>query len=214
MGLYLLDETYSAATWYEYQGFYDLNAGADLLLEQTRAIIDSDAYVFQGIAFPKGSDTEIEFGQTFSGSLNLIPYSYIVGLTGFSRNSNQYTLRIYDKGAQTDVYYGQFAWYPTVIGNMQLQLNMGDFVLLRDQDKPFGPYLFRSPLIVLPPGVLQIQITNAQLQPDPLVMQQLQLLFMVAVPKSTASLNNRKVEHSSDPSGLQSLGALANLVGS
>lgn len=215
MGLYSLDETYSVSTWYDYNGAYDLNAGTDLLLEQARHIIDSDAYVFQGVAFPKGADIEIDFQQTFSGSLNLIPYSYILGVNGFSRNSGAYTLRIYDKGAQSDLYYGQFAWYPTVIGTMQDQYSAaGDFITIHDQDKPFGPYFFRAPLIVLPPGVLQIQVTNALPFVPQVERQLVQLLFLVAAPKNTATLSTRKVQTPTDQTGLQSLGTLANLVGS
>lgn len=218
MGLYALDENYSVATWYDYQGAYDLHAGTDLLLDQARHILDSDAYVFQGVSFPKGTDTEIEYQQTFSGSLNLIPYSYVLGLNGFSRNNGQYTLRVYDKGAQTDLYYGQFAWYPTVLGTMQEQFYAaGEYINLMTPDIPFGPYWFRSPFIVLPPGILQIQVTNAQIAPDPILpplnpKQNVQLLFLIAAPKNTITLSTRKVEHAADPSGLQSLDALAHLI--
>lgn len=214
MALYALDENYSIATWYNYQGAYDLNAGTDLLLEQARHILESDAYIFQGVAWPKGTDTQIGFQQTFSGSLNLIPYSYIFGLCGFSWNWNQYTLRIYDKGGQTDLYYGQMAWYPTVVGTQQDQFSaVGEHIDLRTRDVPFGPYFFRSPLIVLPPGILQVQLTNAQLDPNvPSPYQLVQLLFLVATPKTTTSMANRKVVHSSDPSGLQSLDAVATLL--
>jgi hypothetical protein len=215
MGLYSLDENYGIETWYEYNGAYDLWAGTDLLLEQTRHIIASDAYVFQGVAFPKGRDVEIDFMQTFSGSLNLIPYSYVIGLNGFSQNNGQYNLRIYDKGAQTDLYYGQFAWYPTVLGTMQKQFSSGgQFINTQTLDIPFGPYFFRDPLIILPPGNLQIQLTNAEPAPDPaLPIQRVQMFFLIAVPKNTTGLNQRKITTSADPSGLQSIGALAALGG-
>lgn len=215
MGLYALDENYSVATWYDYQGAFDLNAGTDLLLEQVRHILESDAYVFQGVAWPKGIDTQVGFQQTLSGSVNLIPYSYVFGVNGFSWNFGQYTLRVYDKGGQTDLYYRQMAWYPTVIGTMQNQFAAaGEGVLsLQSQDVPFGPYFFRSPLIVLPPGILQVQVTNSQLDPNyPTPFQNVQLLFLVATPKNTTSMNNRKITHSSDPSGLQSLDAVATLL--
>lgn len=211
MGLYTLQEPYSLATWYNYQGAYDLNAGTDLLLDLSRNILESDAYIYQGRAFPKGSDCNIGYNQTFSGTLNLTPYSYLVALTGFTRNSNQFTLRIYDKGAQADVYYGQFAWYPTVISNMTGQFNNGDFIVNRDRDKPFGPYFFRDPLIMLPPGVLQVQVTNVEVDPSsPTFMQ---MLFHLAVPKSTVSLNNRRVQTASDPTGLETVMGLTNLAG-
>ena len=216
MGLYALDENYSLSTWYENSGAYDLNTGTDLLLDQVRHLLASDNYTFQGVAFPKGSDVEVDFQQTFSGSLNLVPYSYVFGLNGYNENEGQFTLRIYDKGAQTDMYYGQFAWYPTVLGTMQNQFDTpGDFILLGDNDKPFGPYFFRAPWIVLPPGVLQIQITNASASFNPsFPIQRVQLLFLVAVPKNTVTLNNRRVITASDQSGLQSLlGPLANLAG-
>lgn len=212
MGLYALDESYGLETWYDYNGAYDLWAGTDLLLDQARQILASDAYVFQGIAFPKGTDVEIDYQGTFSGSLNLVPYSYILGLNGFSSDRLQYNLRIYDKGAQTDLYYGQFAWYPTVMGTMQSGDNTpGHPMSSAVQDVPFGPYFFRDPLIVLPPGNLQIQITNSTPGQFPAgAMEIVQLLFLVAAPKNTVTLSTRKVQTASDPSGLQSLGALAS----
>lgn len=215
MGLYALDETYGLETWYDYNGANDLWAGTDLLLDQSRHILASDAYVFQGIAFPKGTDVEIDYQGTFSGSLNLVPYSYILGLTGFSGDGLQYNLRIYDKGAQTDLYYGQFAWYPTVMGTMQQSNNTpGHFLSSGEQNVPFGAYYFRDPLIVLPPGNIQIQITNSTPQRFPTgAMEIVQLLFLVAAPKNTVTLSTRRVQTSSDPSGLQSIGALANIIG-
>lgn len=216
MGLYALDESYSISTWYENTGAFDLNTGTDLLIDLTRHILESDNYTCQLVAFPKGPDIQIDFEQSFSGSLNLVPYSYILGLTGWNSNNGQFTLRIYDKGAQTDLYYGQFAWFPTVIGSMQQQFSAeGDFITVADRDKPFNPYFFRAPWIVLPPGVLQISVTNAS--PTPVVsepIQYLQMLFLVAVPKNTVTLNNRRVVTPSDQTGLQTtIGDLVSLVG-
>ena len=218
MGLYALDDTYSLSTWYENNGAYDLNTGTDLLLDQTRHILESDNYTCQLISFPKGAAISVPFAQSFNGSLNLVPYSYILGLNGFNSNMGQFTLRIYDKGAQTDLYYGQFAWFPTVIGGMQQQITTGgDTINLSDVDKPFGPYFFRAPWIVLPPGVLQIQVTNAlPIQVNPGSTQEfVQMLFLVAVPKNTATLNTRRVVTGQDQSGLglPSLSQLWNLLG-
>src|SRR5215469_11140848 len=197
MGLYALENKYDLSTWYENNGAYDTWTGPDLMLDLTREILASDAYFFQGIAFPKGRDISLLPGQTFSGTLNLIPYSYIVSLTGFTGNGNQFTFRIYDKGAQTDVYQRQFAWFPTVISNMVGSFNNGAAIIANDRDKPFGPYFFRDPLIVLPPGVLQIQITNVA-APNTIFTETpaentVQMFFGVAVPKTTVSLQNRKV---------------------
>lgn len=215
MGLYALDDNYSLSTWYENNGAYDLSTGTDLLLDQTRYILESDNYTCQLVAFPKGIDINIPFEESFNGSVNLVPYSYILGLNGFNSNQGQFTLRIYDKGAQTDLYYGQFAWFPTVIGSMQQQFTTGgDFITVQDRDKPFGPYFFRAPWIVLPPGVLQIQVTNAI--PNNIPNQQLlQMLFLVAVPKTTQTLNTRRVVTGQDQSGsgIPSIAQLMRLLG-
>lgn len=213
MGLYALGEEYGLHTWYDNNGAYDLWTGTDLLLDISREILASDSYIFQGVTFPKGKDVEIDFQQTFSGSINLIPYSYVLGLNGFSQNNGQYLLRIYDKGAQTDLFYGQFAWYPSVLGTMQEQFSaVGDFINTQTLDIPFGPYFFRDPLIILPPGDLQIQITNAEQEFNPnLPGQRVQLMFLVAAPKTTTALQTRRVQTATDQTGLQSIGAIATL---
>lgn len=204
MGLYNLQDGYSLATWQENQGAYDLNAGTDLMLDQSRFILNSDAYIYQGVAFPKGQDVFLAPGQTFSGSLNLTPFSYIVALTGWTGNGNRFTLRIYDKGAQTDFYFRQFAWFPTVISNMQGGFNNGQPLQIDKTDIPFGPYYMRDPMIVLPPGILQIQLTNVSTDPT-FGANMVQVLFNIAVPKSTVSMQNRKVQTATDQSGLASL---------
>jgi hypothetical protein len=208
MGLYRLDSAFTLADWYQNVGAYDLNVGTDSLLDITRYILESDAYTFQGVVWPKGQDIFIDPAQTFSGSLNLVPNSYLVSLTGWSATDNQYTLRIYDKGAQSDLYYGQFAWSPTVVSNMTGTFNNGELLLMRDRDRPFGPYFFQSPLIILPPGTLQIQLTNIggqpQQQPSFGRLGIVQLLFGIAMPKNTTTLNNRRVLFPQDPTGVNS----------
>jgi hypothetical protein len=207
MGIYNLQDGYSLASWYDNNGAYDLNAGTDMLLDLPRQILDSEAYMYQGVAFPKGADISFQPSQTFSGSINLTPYSYLVSLAGYSGNINQFTLRIFDKNAQTDLYYGQFAWFPTVVGNMS-GTNMGASIPMGTPNKPFGPFLFRDPVIILPPGVLQVQLTNVSGSPAVL-----QMLFGTAVPKTTVSMNTRKVNQSSDQSGLPTiLSAMEGLV--
>ena len=203
MGIYNLQDPYSLSTWYDVNGMYDLNAGTDMQLDLTRHILDSDAYMFKGVTFPKGDDIYIPSQQSFSGTINLIPYSYILGLTGWSGNANAFTLRIYDRGAQTDLFYGQFSWYPTVLSNMQGGPNMGTSINQGVQNKPFTPHFFRSPLVVLPPGILQLQLTNVA-NPDFFQGGIAQLLFMLAVPKSTVSMANQKILTAQDPTGVKS----------
>lgn len=216
MGSYLISDNYSLATWYENSGAFDLNTGTDLLLDLTRDILNSDNYVCQLIAFPKGQDVVFTAsGQSFSGSLNLVPYSFIIGLTGYNNARDQFSVRIYDKGAQTDLYYGQFALFPTVAGSVQDELaGPVQYLPVTTRDFPFGPYFFRAPWIVVPPGILQISITNS-INAIELVGSTspffLQMLFLVAVPKTSETLNNRRIVSSTDQTGLQSLlGLLAN----
>ena len=217
MGLYPIEPQYDVSTWYDYQGMNDLWTGTDLQLDLTRHIINSGAYVYQGIAFPKGADINIPVGTTFSGTINLIPYSYIVSMTAWSGNGNQFTIRVFDKGAQTDMYQKQFAWYPTVVSNMEGTFNEGQAIIANDKNKPYGPYFLRSPMIVLPPGVLQIQITNVQLEPSapppfgfPPIMQ---VLFGIAIPRNTMGMQNRIVQTNEDQTGTQSLGAAGAISG-
>lgn len=205
MGLYAIGTPYGLSTYYENQGAYDLNLGTDLMLDLTRYILESDAYLCQLIAFPKGQDIFIEPGESFSGVVQVPPFSYLVNLTGWSGNGNQFTLRIYDKGAQTDLYYGQFAWYPTVISNMTGTFNEGKPIIANDRDIPYSPHFFRSPMIILPPGVLQIQLTNVGTAP---ILEQLgfvQMLFQFAVPKDTVAMQQRLVLSPTDQTGVSSL---------
>ena len=221
MGLYAIEHNYDLTNWYNSSGAYDLWTGTDLMLDLSREILRSDSYIFQGVAFPKGNDINVAGGQTFSGTLNLIPYSYIISVTGWSGNGNQFTLRLFDKGAQTDVYQKQFAWFPTAISNMVGEFNLGQVILIGDRDKPFGPYFFRDPLIVLPPGVLQIQVTNVGPGPFSNLVggeppEILQLFFNVAVPKNTQSLQTQKIGTHTDQTGtqtLQGITSLQNLLG-
>ena len=164
--------------------------------------------MFQGVAFPKGSDIFIPFDSTFSGTVNFTPYSYIVSLTAWSANNSQFSVRIFDKGAQTDLYFGQFAWSSTVASNMQDSPNNGQIVYQTSQNQPFGPYFFRDPLIVLPPGVLQVQLTNLSTTAYQWATPGIQLLFGMAVPKDTVNLQTRKVLSGNDQTGLATLASL------
>lgn len=209
MGLYNLQEAYSLSTWYDHQGAYDLNAGTDRLLDQARFILESDAYTFQGVSFPKGNDITLQAGQTFSGTINLTPFSYLVSMSasvagGSSQTYNPFTLRIFDKGAQTDLYFKQFGWFPTVISDMDPQANVSPYLVLYNSnahpDLPFGPHFLESPFIILPPGVLQIQVTNVSTQ-----ILSIQMLLALAVPKTNVTLQKQTVTTPSDQTGLATL---------
>jgi hypothetical protein len=214
MGLYSLDEPYRLSLWYEHNGAYDLNAGTDASLDITREIIESDNYIFQGYTFP--SNIVLQPQQTFSGVLNLQPFSYLLSVTGSSGNDNQFTIRIYDKGAQTDLYFSQFAWFPVVLSNMTDNFNNGAVIKAGDLDMPFGPYFFRSPLIVLPPGQLQVQVTNVAQPygtiPPASLLNNIQILIGAAVPKTTVSLNRRTVTTPIDQTGVRTLQNVASMV--
>ena len=132
-------------------------------------------------------------------------------MTGWSGNGNQFTVRIFDKGGNTDLYYGQYAWYPTVISNMIGTFSEGQPQRQEFQNMPFGPYFFRAPMIILVPGVLQVQITNVeQIMPTPLGINKIQILFSVAVPRNSITQLNTNVGTSSPQTYAQSLSPLVS----
>lgn len=213
MGLYSLDQPYKLSTWYEAQGANDTWIGTDLMLDQAREIIDSDAYTLQLLAFPKGDAIMIEPQRTYGGTVNIVPNSYLVSMTAWSGNGNLFTVRIFDKGANTDLYYGQYAWYPTVVSNMTGSQNEGQFIVQGDQDIPFGPYFFRAPLPILAPGVLQIQLTNVQsLAGNPPGINQIQMLLAIAVPRNAVTQLNTNILTSSAQTYAQALSPLAETL--
>lgn len=168
---------------------YDTCEGLDSYLDLARELILSNRYFYQGIPFPiipEGAVTNIAPFATISGTITIPPYSFVVSITHYSAQPEGFKISIYDKGAKTDLFYNKFAKDVTASSPM----GFGDphpatiSTEALDVFNAQGPRFMTSPLIVLPPGTFQIEITN--LSPlDNLV----QVLFNFAVPFSGKATN-------------------------
>jgi hypothetical protein len=160
---------------------YNLHSGVDRMLDLSRLVIDSDNYYWSGVAFPNRDNTAFGPGATFAGNVAIQPYSYITSLTVFSDQVEGFKLRIYEKGSKSDIFGGQFC-FDTICGSVMEAVFPG----ATPADTPFGPHFLISPFIVLPPGSLQIEITNLNQVVDGAVIQ---IMLSCAVPVTDKSLN-------------------------
>jgi len=98
-----------------------------------------------------------------------------------------FKIRIYDKGAKTELFYNKFARDVTASSPMgQSDPNNPDPTSPQEQEirQALSPRFMTSPMIVLPPGTLQIEITN--LSP---YNNLIQILFNFAIPLGNKSTN-------------------------
>lgn len=158
---------------------YNLGANVDRMLDLSRLVIDADNYYWSGVAFPSRDNTLIAGGATYAANVAIQPYSFITSLTVFSDQAPGFKLRIYEKGSKSDIFGGQFCFHDICGSVME-----AGFPGATPVDTPFGPHFLLSPLIVLPPGSLQIEITN--LAPDTATIQ---ILLSCAIPVTDKSLN-------------------------
>ena len=188
--MYPTPQTYPTAFLDNLQG-YNLNAGTDKMLDLARMVVDSDSYYWTGVAFPRGAtvaDLAIAAGATFAGNVAIEPYSYIVNLSGVCIQAEgaaigangSFKVRVFEKGSKSDIINGQFLRNALGFSQMETVFLPG----VTPQDIPFGPHWLQSPLIVLPPGSLQVEITNLEA-----VACYIQLLFSTATPVTDRSLN-------------------------
>lgn len=168
---------YAELAWLNSLPLYNLSQCSDEMLDLLREIQTSGDYYFQGKPFPilNPGDLGIGAGLNISGSISIPPYSYLTMLTAFSNTNGGFKIRIYDKGAKVDLFDKLWAW-DRIIASNQATLN----------DPAIGtipPHLLMGPLVVLPPGLLQIEIANMDLVNTNLV----QVMFYFAVPKTSHS---------------------------
>lgn len=138
-------------------GAYNLNAGVDSLLDQSREINESGKFYFMGSPFPMGNDTTFAPFETKQGSVNLQSYTFINSISIYCSDPAGIKFSIYDKGAKVYLFQTIYAKEVTVASNLDqtptVLANSGNLY-------PQGPYFLTSPLIILPPGVLQIEMTS------------------------------------------------------
>lgn len=167
---------------------YGLSEGLDIYLDLGREIILSDNYYYQAIPFPiipDGQIYSVAAYATMSGSINVPAFAYLTMLTHYTQQPEGFRIRVYDKGAKTDLYYNQFAKDIQASAQMSPdprpattsteEINAGEII---------GPRFLISPFISLPPGTLQLEMTN--LAP---VNNLCQILFHFAIPFSSKSVN-------------------------
>ena len=202
---------YDLNTFLDNLPVYTLGDEGSATLEQCREIVESGEYYFQGIPFPKSIDCSINGNQTFSGNISIPPLSYILAVTGDSflfgegqsptnvRNLEGFTIRLYDKGAKMDTVVA--ALYAQNLPNIGCMADLAPVVNPHtpqdlQTDRPIGPLFLPSPMVVLAPGSLQIDVTNLNT-----VKAYIQIMFMVAVPISAKSTSEVVIAQGTNSGG-------------
>jgi hypothetical protein len=188
--------------WLDALPGYDGDEGLIEQLDMRRVLWEAEAYYPLLYSFPNnivasGSGvgpnnlTNFAAGDTQTGTIQVPIGSFLVSISayylGLSSSGIGCSFRLYEKGAQSDFYYN-------TIASMFDGSSQGDFdayyLNRANFDQPFGPYNLLSPLIVLPPGILQVEVTNL----DNSNAATIQLLFAFACPINPVSMNAVSIE--------------------
>lgn len=148
----------------------------DIQLELANKVYNSGDYFYQGIAAPIGSRADLTLGarDSYEAALTIPEGSYLVSITAYSEQEAGFKFSMFDKGAKTYMIEKQLGYWRTQAGVMIAEASNGNGL---------GPYWLESPLIVMPPGALQIQITNLSANAN-----MLQVMMGFAVPVSRRNL--------------------------
>jgi hypothetical protein len=178
--------------WLDKLPGYDAWDGSAELIDLYRLIWESNNYYCLMVPFPNnivasgagtgpGNLLNFAAGDTQTGAITAPSYSYLMSIGGYSFNGSTvvpFKFRLYDKGAKADLFYNTYAL-------SDISASSGDADPTLVANYPFGPHFLQSPLIVLPPGILQIEITNLNVS----LPATIQMLFSFAVPINTQSTN-------------------------
>lgn len=185
------DAPYTKTTWLDNLGAYSLNPGLSRYLDQAREMVESGQYYYYGVPFPSAGDISIAAGVTFGGVITVPPLSYLLGLTSeaFSFGGGVFTygafkFRIFDKGAKMDsMINSQFVKSRLVSGRIHQVPGLSNYP---PKSNPVnGIYFLETPMVVLKPGSLQIEVTNLSTS-----TQYIQMLMGFAVPVNAQSVGN------------------------
>lgn len=168
--------------WLDALPAYNNNEGNDSLLDLSRLLVQSQKYYFYGFGFPNGdvSNLRVPALATQDGTFNIPPYSYLVNCSMYSTIGAGFKVNVYDKGAQQYLYQGQWIDARQVASEMQHDT-------LLPANYPFGPSFLQSPMIVMPPGLIQIRVVNLANEEN---LLQVMLAFAIPVtPTSTGRVN-------------------------
>lgn len=160
---------------------YDTCEGNDSQLDLARELILSNNYYYQGVpvpVIPDGQLFSIDSYATFSGTITVPAYSFLVSLTHYTNQPEGFKISVYDKGAKTNLFYNGYAQDITASSPMGVTGPVvGTSSQVKEIQQALGPRFITSPMIVLPPGTLQIEIVN--LSPNQNLCQ---VLFNFAIP--------------------------------
>lgn len=161
---------------------YDSNSGVDKLLDIARVIQQCpNDYVWRGLVFPKPADATLLALASYEDQIPVEAGSYIVGINGYSNQSEGFEFQIYDEGARTNLFGKKLGKNGITTAELVVPA-VGDFNL------PCQNWLL-SPLVILNPGQLNLQITNLSVN-----TAYIQVLLSIAVPIIGKSINQVEVK--------------------
>ena len=164
--------------WLNGLSVYSTSEGADEMLDLYRRLVNSNDYYWMGVPVPTGTNINIPGYQGYEAGVSVPPGSYIISLTGSSSDPAGFKFSLSDKGSKLQLTEKTFIQSNLILGN-EFPVS-GGLV----EDNPFGPYLLKSPLVVMEPGQLQVQITN--MAADTAIIQ---ILIGIAVPVTAHNIS-------------------------
>jgi hypothetical protein len=152
---------------------FNLNEQSDNLIDQARAILDAGNYYHQTVGFPD------------------LP-GVVVSICIYSENTVGCKVRIFDKGTKAELFDRQYGMSRLLSDNNSLyDASIGPlfgidqtFSAGNVNDPNLYPWYALSPIIITPPGVLQVDTTNMDLGANG---NYIQIVLQFAVPINQSS---------------------------
>ncbi len=170
----------------DYLPGYDLTDELSETLEVARNVIDSENYFMQGFVFPHNGLDTINGLDTFEGLIDVPAHSILIFMTGSSFVSERgalipstagFKFQMYENGSKQNLFGRTFA-RQDVLGQYSNDANG------LAPDNPFGAGWLNAPLISIPPGRINLELTNLATVPA-----LIQLYFNFAVPITRETLS-------------------------
>lgn len=142
-------------------------------LDMLKMIVRSNNYYWKGYATPTGGNVALGALASFEDHVSVEPGSYITMIQGYCSNAAGFKFQIFDEGAKSYMYSRTWPIHYDVTGSEVATAGV----------VPFGPYILQSPMVILDPGLLTVEITNLAA-----MAANIQLLLCLAVPVTRSSL--------------------------
>jgi hypothetical protein len=179
---------------------FNLNEQSDNLIDQARAILDAGNYYHQTVGFPDlpgvvvsgGVVSNYALGETKTGTIQVPAGSFLVSICIYSQNTGGCKVRIFDKGTKAELFDRQYGMSRLLSDNNSLyDASIGPlfgidqtFSAGNVNDPNLYPWYALSPIIITPPGVLQVDTTNMDLGANG---NYIQIVLQFAVPINQSS---------------------------